>query len=313
MPRFAALSAPLLVACLAVLLPNRASAADAPECKQIRLADGGWTDNTAQNALASTVLRSMGYDARSEILAVPVIMQSLENKDVDLWLDNWMPSQTAETKPFLDKGTVADLGVNLEGAGYGPVVPTYVADEGVKDLKDLSTFADKFDRKFYGIEAGNDGNRIIQSKIDDPSTGLSGWNLVESSEQGMLVEAQKKMEKKDWVAFLAWTPHPVMGQMDLHYLTGFEADGFGPATIHTLARADYAQQCPNAAKFFQNLRFTLDMEGAVMEQILAGKDADAAAAEWLKANPDSAMPWLAGVTTFDGQPAEAAVKAALGS
>jgi glycine betaine/proline transport system substrate-binding protein len=313
MPRFAALSAPLLVACLAVLLPNGASAADAPECKQIRLADGGWTDNTAQNALASTVLRSMGYDARSEILAVPVIMQSLENKDVDLWLDNWMPSQTAETKPFLDKGTVADLGVNLEGAGYGPVVPTYVADEGVKDLKDLGTFADKFDRKFYGIEAGNDGNRIIQSKIDDPSTGLSGWNLVESSEQGMLVEAQKKMEKKDWVAFLAWTPHPVMGQMDLHYLTGFEADGFGPATIHTLARADYAQQCPNAAKFFQNLRFTLDMEGAVMEQILAGKDADAAAAEWLKANPDAAMPWLAGVTTFDGQPADAAVKAALGS
>jgi glycine betaine/proline transport system substrate-binding protein len=313
MPRFAALSAPLLLACLAALLPNAASAADAPECKQILLADGGWTDNTAQNALASTVLRSMGYDAKSEILAVPVIMQSLENKDVDLWLDNWMPSQTAETKPFLDKGTVADLGVNLEGAGYGPVVPTYIANEGVKDLKDLGTFADKFGRKFYGIEAGNDGNRIIQSKIDDPSTGLSGWNLVESSEQGMLVEAQKKMEKKDWVAFLAWTPHPVMGQMDLHYLTGFEADGFGPATIHTLARADYAQQCPNAAKFFQNLRFTLDMEGAVMEQILAGKDADAAAAEWLKANPDAPMPWLAGVTTFDGQPAEAAVKAALGS
>jgi glycine betaine/proline transport system substrate-binding protein len=313
MPRFAALCASIAFSSLAIIQPQAASAADAPECKQIRLADGGWTDNTAQNALASTVLRSMGYDAKSEILAVPVIMQSLENKDVDLWLDNWMPSQTAETKPFLDKGTVADLGVNLEGAGYGPVVPTYVADQGVKDLKDLSKFADKFESKFYGIEAGNDGNRIVQAKIDDPSTGLSGWNLVESSEQGMLVEAQKKMEKKDWVAFLAWTPHPVMGQMDLHYLTGFEADGFGPATIHTLARADYAQQCPNAAKFFQNLRFTLDMEGAVMEQILAGKDADAAAAEWLKANPEAAMPWLDGVTTFDGQPADAAVKAALGS
>jgi glycine betaine/proline transport system substrate-binding protein len=313
MPRFAALCASIAFSSLAIIQTQAASAADAPECKQIRLADGGWTDNTAQNALASTVLRSMGYDAKSEILAVPVIMQSLENKDVDLWLDNWMPSQTAETKPFLDKGTVADLGVNLEGAGYGPVVPTYVADQGVKDLKDLSKFADKFDSKFYGIEAGNDGNRIVQAKIDDPSTGLSGWNLVESSEQGMLVEAQKKMQKKDWVAFLAWTPHPVMGQMDLHYLTGFEADGFGPATIHTLARADYAQQCPNAAKFFQNLRFTLDMEGAVMEQILAGKDADAAAAEWLKANPEAAMPWLDGVTTFDGQPADAAVKAALGS
>jgi glycine betaine/proline transport system substrate-binding protein len=313
MPRLATLSTILALACIAALQGPPASAAEAPECKRIRLADGGWTDNTAQNALASTVLRSIGYDSNSEILAVPVIMQALENKDVDLWLDNWMPSQTAETKPFLDKGTVVDLGVNLEGAGYGPVVPTYAAEAGVKDLKDLAKHADKFDRKFYGIEAGNDGNRIVQSKIDDPSTGLSGWSLVESSEQGMLVEAQKKMEKKDWVAFLAWTPHPVMGKMDLHYLTGFEADGFGPATIHSLARADYAQQCPNAARFFQNLRFTLDMEGAVMEQILAGKDADAAAAEWLKANPDAAMPWLEGVTTFDGQPADAAVKAALGS
>ena len=313
MRRFAAITACLAFASIAALLPIGASAADAPECKRIRLADGGWTDNTAQNALASTVLRSMGYEPKAEILAVPVIMQALENKDVDLWLDNWMPSQTSEVKPFTDKGTVVVLGTNLEGAGYGPVVPTYVANEGVKDLKDLSAFADKFDKKFYGIEAGNDGNRIVQSKIDDPSTGLSGWTLVESSEQGMLVEAQKKMAKKDWVAFLAWTPHPVMGQMDLHYLTGFEADGFGPATIHTLARADFPQQCPNAAQFFKNLRFTLDMEGAVMDQILAGKDADAAAAEWLKANPDAAMPWLDGVTTFDGQPADAAVKAALGS
>jgi glycine betaine/proline transport system substrate-binding protein len=302
-----------LAAAAVALISASAAAAEAPECKRILLADGGWTDNTAQNALAAHVLDALGYDAKSEILAVPVIMQSLENKDVDIWLDNWMPSQTAETKPFLEKGTVVALGVNLEGAGYGPVVPTYVAEQGVKDLKDLAAHADKFDSKFYGIEAGNDGNRIVQSKMDDPSTGLSGWSLVESSEQGMLVEAQKKMEKKDWVAFLAWTPHPVMGQMDLHYLTGFEADGFGPATIHTLARSDYPSQCPNAAQFFKNLRFTLDMEGAVMEQILAGKDADAAAREWLAANPDAPMPWLEGVTTFDGKPADAAVKAALGS
>lgn len=312
MRRFAAPFSWLLSAAIAVL-PMTASGEEAASCKQIRLADGGWTDNTAQNALAAGVLRAMGYEAKSEILAVPVILQALENKDVDIWLDNWMPSQTAEVTPYLDKGTVAVLGTNLEGAGYGPVVPTYVAEAGVRDLKDLARFTDKFDGKFYGIEAGNDGNRIVQAKIDDPSTGLAGWSLVESSEQGMLVEAQKKLAKNEWVAFLAWTPHPVMGQMDLHYLTGFEADGFGPATIHTLARADYAAQCPNAARFFNNLRFSLEMEGAVMEQILAGNDADAAAMEWLKANPDAAAPWLEGVTTFAGEPAMPAVEAALGS
>jgi glycine betaine/proline transport system substrate-binding protein len=37
-----------------------------------------------------------------------------------------------------------------------------------------------------------------------------------------------------------------------------------------------------------------------------------AATEWLKTNPSAIDPWLAGVTTFDGGDASAAVKKALG-
>ena len=50
-----------------------------------------------------------------------------------------------------------------------------------------------------------------------------------------------------------------------------------------------------------------------MDVILKGTDANEAATAWLKANPDAATPWLAGVTTFDGGDAMAAVKASLGS
>jgi glycine betaine/proline transport system substrate-binding protein len=114
------------------------------------------------------------------------------------------------------------------------------------------------------------------------------------------------------VAFLAWTPHPVMGKMPLHYLTGFEADGFGPATIYTVTRAGYSEECPNVGALLKNMKFTLEQEGAIMEAILAGKDGETAAAEWLKANPAVLDSWLAGVTTFDGQEALPAVKTALG-
>ena len=34
--------------------------------------------------------------------------------------------------------------------------------------------------------------------------------------------------------------------------------------------------------------------------------------DWLKKHPDTITPWLAGVTTFDGSDASAAVKAQLG-
>jgi glycine betaine/proline transport system substrate-binding protein len=40
-------------------------------------------------------------------------------------------------KPFTDDKTVEDLAQNLEGAGYGLVVPDYVADAGVKSLEDI--------------------------------------------------------------------------------------------------------------------------------------------------------------------------------
>ncbi len=43
----------------------------------------------------------------------------------------------------------------------------------MKSLADLGANKDKFDGKIYGIEAGNDGNRIIQSMIDDPKNNLS--------------------------------------------------------------------------------------------------------------------------------------------
>jgi glycine betaine/proline transport system substrate-binding protein len=302
----------LLASALVAASTVAAQAAEPDSCKTVRMADVGWTDNTAQNGLFKNVLKGLGYETEDQVLALPVIMESLKNKDLDIFLDNWMPSNAANVQPYLDEKSLDMLGANLEGAGYGPVVPDYVAAAGVKDLKDLATHADKFDKKFYGIEPGNDGNKIVQAKIDDPANGLQGWELVESSEQGMLAQAQKSMKNQEWIAFLGWAPHPVMGQMKLVYLTGFEKDGFGDAQIKTLTRPGYTTECANVGKLLANLKFTLPMESSIMDAIGGGADGEKAAADWLKANPGVLDSWLAGVTTFDGQDGLAAVKSELG-
>lgn len=300
------------IAVLGLLAATPLSAAEPQSCHKPRIADGGWTDNTAQNGFLTAVLKGLGYEPQVDLLSVPVILTSLKQKTTDVWLDNWMPSQTAEVGPFLKDDSVESLSVNLEGAGYGPVVPNYVAESGVKDLKDLAPNAEKFGRKLYGIEPGNDGNRILQSKIDDPANNMKDWQLVESSEQAMLSQADKEMTKKNWIAFLGWTPHPVMGRMPITYLSGFEKDGFGPATIHTLVRTGYGAECPNVGKLLQNAKFTIDMESAVMEDILGGKDAEASASIWFKSNPAMLDDWLNGVSTVDGADGLAAVKNHLG-
>ena len=304
-----------LMAAAAVSLLALGAAAQAAEpdsCKKIRMADVGWTDNTAQNGLFITVAKGLGYQTKVDVLALPVILEGLKNKNLDLFLDNWLPSNEEGMTPYRAAKSVEELPPDLTGAGYGPVVPDYVAAEGVKDIKDLGTHADQFKKKFYGIEPGNDGNKIVQKLMDDSGSPLHGWKLVESSEQGMLAQAQKSMGKKEWVVFLGWAPHPVMGKMKLVYLTGFESDGFGAAHIHPVTRVGYSADCPNMGKLLANLKFTLEMESAVMEAIGSDPSGEKAGAAWLKANPQVLDSWLAGVTTVDGQDGLAAVKKSLG-
>jgi glycine betaine/proline transport system substrate-binding protein len=294
------------------LMTSAAYAGDAESCKAVRFADVGWTDIQVTTGVTQVVLEALGYAPVVNTLSVPVTYASLKNKDIDVFLGNWMPSMTNDVKEYLADKSVESIGVNLDGAGYGLVVPQYVADAGVKSLADLTANKDKFNGKIYGIEAGNDGNRIISEMIAKPQNKLDGYEIVESSEAGMLTEAEKAMKNNEWIVFLGWTPHPVMGEMKIHYLDGMGDSGFGAATVATNVRAGYTAECPNVGKLLTNLKFSLAMEGAMMAPVLKdGADPKETAKVWLKANPDAVKPWLEGVTTFDGGDALAAVNGAL--
>lgn len=298
-------------AALAAVLSAPAMAGDSAACQKVRFSDVGWTDIQATTGLAFNILEALGYKPEVQVLAVPVTYQSLKNKDIDVFLGNWMPSMTADVKPYLDDKSVESVSVNYDGAGYGLVVPTYVAEKGIKSLKDIGKFKKELDGKIYGIEPGNDGNRIVLEMIKNKDNGLDGFELVESSEAGMLAEAEKAMKAGKWIVFLGWTPHPVMGEMKIAYLDGMGDSGFGAATVHTNVRGGYLKECPNAGKFVANMKFTGPAENQMMDAILKGGEANKVARDWLKANQAEAAKWLAGVTTFDGKDAVAALAAAL--
>jgi glycine betaine/proline transport system substrate-binding protein len=294
------------------MLSTAAFAGDAESCKAVRFADVGWTDVQVTTGIAQNLLEALGYAPEVKTLSVPVTFASLKNKDIDVFLGNWMPSMSADIKAYTDDKSVETIAVNLEGAGYGLVVPSYAADAGVKSLTDLGGMKDKFNGKIYGIEAGNDGNRIIGEMIAKPENKLEGFELVESSEAGMLTEAEKALKNNEFIAFLAWTPHPIMGDMKITYLDGMGDSGFGAATVSTNVRAGYTTECPNVGKLLTNLKFDLAMEGAMMAPILKdGADPKVVTKDWLKANVAVTTAWLAGVTAFDGTDGAAAVAAAM--
>ncbi|MFZ1815123.1 MAG: choline ABC transporter substrate-binding protein [Rhizobiaceae bacterium] len=293
-----------------------ALAADAESCAKVRFSDVGWTDITATTAVTTFLLKSLGYETNIEILSVPVTYTSLKNKDIDIFLGNWMPTMEADIRPYLDDKSVESIGVNLEGAKYTLATNAKGAELGIKDFADIAAHRDALDGKIYGIEPGNDGNRLILDMIEKDAFGLKGFEVVESSEAGMLAQVARAEKGGEPVIFLGWEPHPMNANFSLTYLTGGD-DFFGPnlggATVLTNVRAGYIAECPNAGKLISNMKFTLAMENQIMGSILdGGMDPEKAAVEWMKANADATAPWLEGVTTRDGGDAMAAVKAALG-
>jgi glycine betaine/proline transport system substrate-binding protein len=303
-------------ATLALNLSAQAFAADAESCKTVRFSDVGWTDITATTATASVILEALGYVPDVQVLSVPVTYRSLKNKDIDVFLGNWMPTMEADIAPYREDGSVEDVGVNLEGAKYTLAVPKYTYEAGVKNFADIAGFKDQLGGKIHGIEPGNDGNRLILEMIEKDSFGLGGFEVVESSEQGMLSAVARAARGNEHIVFLGWEPHPMNSNFELAYLEGGD-DVFGPnlggATVHTNVRAGYLAECPNVGKFLQNLSFTLAMENEIMGAILDDKvEPNEAALNWLKQNPDALGAWLEGVTTFDGGDGAAAVKTALG-
>ncbi|MGR3322350.1 MAG: choline ABC transporter substrate-binding protein [Pseudooceanicola sp.] len=297
---------------LALVVGAGAALAD---CEEIVFSDVGWTDITATTAATTVVLEALGYETDIKVLSVPVTYTALAEGDVDVFLGNWMPTMEADIAPYREAGTVETVRANLEGAKYTLAANKAAADLGIGNFADIAEHRDALDGKIYGIEPGNDGNRLIMDMIGSDAFGLSGFEVVESSEQGMLAQVKRATGKDEPVIFLGWEPHPMNANFDLTYLEGGD-DYFGPnlggATVYTNVRVGLAEDCPNVGKFLENLEFSLAMENEIMGAILDdGADPRDAATEWLSANTGVLDGWLDGVTTTDGGDAMAAVTDAL--
>lgn len=297
---------------LAVSLSTPALAAEADACKQVRMSDPGWTDITATNAIAGLLLEALDYQQHVNHLSVPIGYQGLQKGQIDVFLGNWMPAQKPLVEPKLKDGSIELLQSNLENAKFTLAVPRYVADAGVKSFADLAKHADKFENKIYGIEAGAPANQNIRKMLDGKAFGLNGWSLMESSESGMLSQVARKIQNKQWIVFLAWEPHMMNTKFPISYLSGGDAffgPNYGGATVQTVARKGYAAQCPNVARLFRQLKFSVDLENKIITDVLDKKlDVSAAAAQRLKERPELLNNWLSGVKTRNGGDGLTAVK-----
>lgn len=291
---------------LTLSTPLPAQAVEPAACDRVRLADVGWTDLITTNAVTRVLLNELGYRTQVKRLSVPETFKALQDNEIDVFLDTWMPSSEKDIRPYLDDGSVELLAVNLEGAKYTLAVHQAAYEAGLKDFRDIAKFKPQLGGKIYSIEPGNSGNQLIQQMIDKNAFDLGGFTLVESSESEMILHVKRADHLNKWAVFLGWEPHPMNNQLRMRYLSGgdhYFGPNFGGATVYTSVRKGYATQCPNLARLLKNLRFSLQMENDLMEAILNQNTTPRREAKaWLKANPQVRAQWLEGVSRRDGTP-----------
>ncbi len=305
----------LIIITLSVILAWGTAIAGKPV--KINIASVGWTGVTIKTEIAVAILNSLGYEAKNLTMSVPITYMALSKGDADFFLGNWMPSMANIAGKHFDNGTVIKYTPNMTGAKYTLAVPSYCIKEGLKDFSDIVKFGDALEWKIYGIEAGNDGNMIIQDMIDKNLFGLGKFSLVASSEMAMLAQVQSFVQQKKPIVFLGWAPHSMNERIDMSYLTGSTDKTFGgndgTATVWTNTRKGFEKDLPNVAAFLKNFTFPISMVNQIMTTIHTqnGTSPKEAGLAWLKQHPDTYRRWLTGVTTVDGKKAAPAFEAAL--
>ena len=103
-----------IVALTLAVMTNGTWAGDPKSCQKVTFSDTGWAELAVTNTMASVVLEGLGYKPKSQFLSLPVTFVSLKNKDVDVFLGNWMPTQKGDIKKYLDDGSIEVLQANLK-------------------------------------------------------------------------------------------------------------------------------------------------------------------------------------------------------
>ncbi|WP_157729977.1 glycine betaine ABC transporter substrate-binding protein [Bacterioplanes sanyensis] len=276
------------------------------ECKTVNFGLVDWTDLRATTAVASELLQELGYRPRQNEMEVATIYEQLAAGKLDAYLGLWLPSGQAQVDPYIAKRQVELLAKNIPQARYSIAVPEYVYQAGVRSIDDIGQHRQQFAGRLHGLEQGNSANKYLRGLIDSNQHQLGGFNLIELPESLMLRQVNRYHKDQQWVAFLAWEPHPMNEMYQVKYLSGAE-DHFGPNTglssVHTMVRAGYSQECANVTNLLRQIQIPAEQVAGIMDMIVNQfVPAERAARQWMFTHPHLVTAWLDGVTREDGTP-----------
>lgn len=252
-----------------------------------------WTDGLSTAYLLEDQLTEMGVTVEMEGLTEPApLYAGLAAGDVDIYPSAW-PEVTHASYMEEYGDRIDDLGAYYDNAKLTLAVPSYV---DIDSIEDLTGNAAQFDGKVYGIEAGAGLTKATQEQVfPEYGLGEDGYELVTSSTPAMLAELRKAAAAEDDIVVTLWRPFWANNEFDMKDLEDPQGALGEAEGLHFLANQGFAEECPQAAEFIEQIELTDEQYGALEDKVVNefgdGREAEAVDA-WLQEYPDvmPAMP-----------------------
>lgn len=273
--------------------------------KSIHFGYASWPGVTVKTKVVTNLLESMGYETEETSGGQIIVLSSLPD-EIDVVMEAWRPVRNELLSEIMEDGKVTEVSQNLTNATSTTLtVPDYVYQAGVRSMRDLEKFADRFDRTIYTIDAGGAVNRSVSDAIDNNMYNLGNWEDEPASTSVMLAQVKDMIAREEWVVFTGWKPHWMNAVFDLKFLDDPEAmfAGSKEATgVYTMANTQFLKENPNVARFLRNFIVTSQVQSQwIYRYGYEGNDADVVARNWISDNLEQVEGWLEGVYTADGE------------
>lgn len=255
--------------------------------KEIKMGQISWAENIAVTNMWKVILEEEGYEVDFDLLDMGTLMAGLNQGDLDLNLEVWLPVQDANyLEKYRDTVNFAEEPW-YDNAKVGLVVPEYM-DE-VNSIEDLKEYKDEFKGEITGFDPGAGTMEVTQQVIEDYDLD---YELIKSSESAMITQIEETVQNKESIVAPLWSPHKVFSEMDLKFLDD-PKNTYGEAEeIFTASREGFEEDFPEVDQWMKNWKMDDDAIGELMSEVDDTEDPIDGARNWVEDNQDLVDEWI---------------------
>ncbi len=254
--------------------------------KDVTIAMVNWIECVANAHLCKVVLEEKGYNVDLINADVAPIFTAVAKGDADVFMEVWEP---ITHKSYMEKfgNQLEKVGVVYTEGILALVVPEYVT---INSIDELNSVKDKFGGKITGIDPGAGIMGITADLIDAYDLD---YELVPSSEAGMLAALKRAYDRNEWIVVTGWKPHSKFARHNLKLLEDPKGILGEAETISIIAQKGWSEKRPELATFFGNVKLNDELWGTLMVAIESnpGKEDDAAR-QWYHDHKEMVDAWF---------------------